>query len=242
MARRRADLVLVARGFFASRAKAQEAIAAGLVEIDGCAVRRPAEEIDADAEITAAAAYPWVSRGGVKLAAALDAFDIDPTGLDCLDLGASTGGFTHVLLARGAQRVYAVDVGCGQLHPSLTGDPRVVSMEKQDARQLTAALFAAAPSLLVCDVSFISLKLALPCALSLTAANARLVALIKPQFEAGRQNVKKGVVKDPRSHDRVCVEIADFLESSGWRVTGTIRSPIAGGDGNIEFLIAAIRL
>ena len=242
MPRRRADLLLVARGLFESRAKAQEAIAAGLVTSDGIVLRKASEAIAESADIAAKAPYPWVSRGGVKLAAALDAFQVFPAGKICLDIGASTGGFSHVLLTRGAAKVYAVDVGRGQIHKSLVDDPRLVSLEQQDARALCAEMFVSPPQLIVCDVSFISLKLALPHALALAASGAQLVALIKPQFEAGPGQVKKGVVKDPEIHQRVCAEIADFLAQNGWRVMGAIPSPIAGGDGNKEFLIAADRI
>ena len=240
MTRLRADLLLVDRGFFESRAKAREAIEAGLVSADGKPVRKPSETLANDSEIVAPAPYPWVSRAGLKLVAGLDAFGIDPKGRTCLDLGSSTGGFTQVLLARGAVHVTAVDVGRDQLHPSLRADPRVTSREATDARDLRAEQFEVAPSLLVCDASFISLRLVLPPALDLAAPGAELVALVKPQFEAGRASVGKGgLVKDPAIHTRVCAEIAAFLEARGWRVRGPVPSPIEGGDGNREFLIAA---
>ncbi len=177
MPRRRADLVLVERGLFDSRARAQAAIAAGLVTADGVAVRKASELLDEAATILAEAPHPWVSRGGVKLAAALDAFAIEPAGLVCLDLGASTGGFTQALLSRGAARVYAADVGRGQLHPEVAGDPRVVSLESTDARRLDATLIPEPIDLLVVDVSFISLKLVLPPALPLLRPAATLIAL-----------------------------------------------------------------
>ncbi|GGC62022.1 TlyA family RNA methyltransferase [Chelatococcus reniformis] len=241
MTRRRADQLLVARGFFASRAKAQEAIAAGLVQAGGRPVTRPAELVDAEAEIEAAAPYPWVSRGGVKLAAALDHFAIDPRGLVCLDLGASTGGFTDVLLTRGAGRVHAVDVGHGQLHPRLAADPCVVAYEGRDARSLTPALLGEPVELAVIDVSFISLALVVPALPPLCAPDARLVALIKPQFEAGRAHVRKGLVRDTRVHETVRRDVAAALTQAGFAVHGSIPSPIAGGDGNREYLIAADR-
>ena len=242
MTRLRADLLLVERGFFESRAKAREAIEAGLVSADGKPVRKPSDPLGPEAEILATAPYPWVSRAGLKLVAGLDTFGIDPTGRTCLDVGSSTGGFTQVLLARGAAKVTAVDVGRDQLHPSLRADPRVVSREATDARSLSAADFEVAPSLLVCDASFISLRLVLPAALALAPEGAELVALVKPQFEAGRTAVGKGgIVKDAKVHTRVCVEIVAFLESVGWRVRGPVPSPIEGGDGNREFLIAGIK-
>ena len=171
----------------------------------------------------------------------LDAFNVDVAGKDCLDLGSSTGGFTQVLLSRGAAKVYAVDVGHGQLHASLQGDPRIVSMEATDARALVPAHFTKPPQIVVSDVSFISLRLVLPHALALAAPDARLIALVKPQFEAGRANVSKGVVRNEAVHARVCEEIAALLASLGWRVDGLIASPIEGGDGNKEFLIGAAR-
>jgi 23S rRNA (cytidine1920-2'-O)/16S rRNA (cytidine1409-2'-O)-methyltransferase len=241
MARRRADLVLVARGFFPTRAKAQEAIVASLVEAGGRVLARPSDLVDDAAEIRAERPYPWVSRGGVKLAAALDAFQIDPAGMVCLDVGASTGGFSHVLLTRGAARVFAVDVGHGQLHASLAKDPRLIALEGVDARALTPALVPEPPTLVVCDVSFISLKLVLPVPLSSAAPAARLIALIKPQFEAGPDRVKKGIVKDANVHRAVCDDVVAFLETSGWPVQGLAPSPISGGDGNREFLVHARR-
>jgi 23S rRNA (cytidine1920-2'-O)/16S rRNA (cytidine1409-2'-O)-methyltransferase len=241
MARRRADLALDERGFFDSRAKAQAAIAAGLVTADGVAVRKASEPLDESAAILAEAPYPWVSRGGVKLAAALDAFAIEPAELVCLDLGASTGGFTQVLLSRGAARVYAVDVGHGQLHPTVAKDPRTVRLEGTDARRLEAALIPEPIDLLVADVSFISLKLVLPPALPLLQPTAKVVALMKPQFEAGPAHVRKGVVRDAVVHQTVCDDIAAFVASLGFTIIGLISSPIAGGDGNREFLLGAQR-
>ncbi|CCJ07474.1 TlyA family RNA methyltransferase [Methylocystis sp. SC2] len=241
MAGSRADAALHARGLFESRAKAREAIEAGLVSVDGRIVKKPSEPIAADAHIVARAAYPWASRGGVKLAHGLEQFGVDPTGRYCLDVGASTGGFTDVLLTRGARHVVAVDVGHGQLHERLRGDPRVTSLEGQDARTLTAEHLTEAPSLIVIDASFISLAALLPHVLSLAAPRADLVALIKPQFEAGRAAVKKGVVRDQKIHAEVCARIEGEIEALGWRVSGVIPSPIEGGDGNREFLIHAAR-
>lgn len=239
--RKRIDVALVERGLFASRAKAREAIEAGLVFAAGNLVRKPSEEVDESTEISAEAPYPWVSRGGVKLAHALDAFRIEAADLICLDLGASTGGFCHVLLEQGVKLIYAVDVDHGQLHPLIAADPRVNSLEKTDARMLAAPMFEAPPQLIVCDVSFISLKLILPHALALAAQGAQLVTLIKPQFEAGRERTNKGIVRDVRVHDEICADIKRFVESLGWKVRGIVPSPIEGGDGNREFLLHAVR-
>ena len=239
--RKRADVLLVERGLFESRAKAQQAIAAGLVMADGAAVTKPAAEVSADARLQAVPAHPWVSRGGVKLAAALDHFAIEPAGRICLDVGASTGGFTQVLLARGARRVYAVDVGRDQLHPSLRGRPDVVSIEATDIRKLEPARLEEPPDLVTVDVSFIPLKLVLPAALALAKVPAEAIVLIKPQYEAGPEYVKKGLVRDPLIHTQVCSDVTALVTLLGWNVAGTIPSPITGGDGNHEFLIAARR-
>ena len=237
----RIDRLLVERGLFESRAKAQAAITAGLVTADAAPVRKASEEIAVDASLRATPAHPYVSRGGVKLAAALDHFKFDPRGRICVDVGASTGGFTQVLLERGARRVYAVDVGHGQLHESLRGRPEIVSMEQTDIRTLSPARLDEPPDLVTIDVSFIPLKLALPPALALAKTPAQLIALIKPQFEAGRAHIKKGIVRDPAVHAAVCDEISAFVASLGWRVIGIIPSPIAGGDGNTEFLLGAAK-
>jgi 23S rRNA (cytidine1920-2'-O)/16S rRNA (cytidine1409-2'-O)-methyltransferase len=240
MSRQRADLALVSRGLFESRAKAQEAIALGLVRVDGKVLAKPSLLIDDQTEIEAQEPYPWVSRGGVKLAAALDAFGFDPKGCLCLDIGASTGGFTDVLLTRGAAQVYAVDVGHSQLHRKLSNDPRVSSMEATDARDLSSAMFSAPPQFISCDVSFISLRLVLPPLLQLAAPGARLIALIKPQFEVGPGFVVKGIVKDEAKRQAACHEIEALLRAAGWDVKGLIASPIAGTDGNREYLIGAV--
>ena len=239
MSRQRADLALVARGFFESRAKAQEAIALGFVRIDGRILSKASALIDADMVIEAEAPYPWVSRGGVKLSAALDAFGFDPRGATCLDIGASTGGFTEVLLDRGAARVHAVDVGHGQLHQKLRNDPRVMSREATDARTLTRSDFSEPPSFITCDVSFISLRLVLPALLALAAPDAALIALIKPQFEVGPALVVKGIVKDAAARQRACSDIELLLRNAGCAVEAPIASPIAGTDGNCEYLIGA---
>jgi 23S rRNA (cytidine1920-2'-O)/16S rRNA (cytidine1409-2'-O)-methyltransferase len=239
--RQRADRLLVERGLFESRAKAQAAIAAGLVTADAVPVRKPSEEIPRDAQLSAAPAHPYVSRGGVKLASALDHFGFDPKDRVCLDVGASTGGFTQVLLERGAASVYAVDVGRGQLHEVLRARPEVVSLEETDIRTLSPDRLDAQPSLIAVDVSFISLKHVLPAALALAKPPAQLVALIKPQFEAGRGALKKGIVRDENVHAAICDDISAFAATLGWHVLGVIPSPIAGGDGNVEFLVGALR-
>jgi 23S rRNA (cytidine1920-2'-O)/16S rRNA (cytidine1409-2'-O)-methyltransferase len=239
MSQQRADLALVARGLFKSRAKAQEAIAAGLVRIGGKVLRKPSEPIGADARIEAVPPYPWVSRGGVKLEAALDAFGFDPRGAICLDVGASTGGFTDVLLARGAAKVYAIDVGHGQLHARLRVDPRIILHEGKDARSLRPADFAEPPAFLTCDISFISLALVLPTLLVLAAPRAELVCVIKPQFEVGPGHVVKGIVKDAAARRDACARIEALLSDSGWWIAGLIESPIQGSDGNCEYLIGA---
>jgi 23S rRNA (cytidine1920-2'-O)/16S rRNA (cytidine1409-2'-O)-methyltransferase len=240
MPRKRADILLVERGFFESRAKARAAIEAGGVTAGGRLVAKASEALDEDSEIVAAAAHPWVGRGALKLVHALDAWPVTVAGRIVLDVGASTGGFTEVCLARGAARVYAVDVGRGQLHSSLAADPRVVGLEATDARALTPALVPQAPQLIVGDLSFISLEKALPAALALAQAGADLVALVKPQFEVGRERVGKGgLVKDAAARAEALAGVAQFLQASGWTVEATTDSPIEGGDGNREYLLWA---
>jgi 23S rRNA (cytidine1920-2'-O)/16S rRNA (cytidine1409-2'-O)-methyltransferase len=239
--RERADRLLVARGLFESRARAQAAIAAGLVSADGVVVRKASDAIATDAVIAAEPAHPYVSRGGVKLASALDTFGIDVRDHVCLDVGASTGGFTEVLLARGARKVYAVDVGTGQLHARLRGRDEVVALEQTDIRALGPKRLPERPDFATVDVSFISLKLVLPAIGNLLGPRARLLALIKPQFEAPRRAIKKGIVRDEAVHAAVCDGIAAFLASLGWRVGGQIASAILGGDGNREFFVEAAR-
>ena len=237
---RRADLLLVERGFFDSRAKAQAAIAAGLVHAGGEIVRKASQALAADAAITAHPAHPYVSRGGVKLRAALDHFAIAATGCIAADIGSSTGGFTQVLLLAGAEKVYAIDSGREQMHAALRGEPRLILHEAFDARRLERTVIAEPLDLIVSDVSFISLTLALPAALALARPGGRLIALIKPRFEAGRREIGKGgIVRDEAVHARVCAHIADWLTGLGWRVDGLMPSPVTGGDGNREFLIAA---
>jgi 23S rRNA (cytidine1920-2'-O)/16S rRNA (cytidine1409-2'-O)-methyltransferase len=239
--RQRADRLLVERGIFVSRAKAQAAIEAGLVTVAGVTVRKASEELPVDAELRATPAHPYVSRGGVKLAAALDRFAFDPRGRVCLDVGASTGGFTQVLLERGARQVYAIDVGRDQLHPSLRGLPAVRALDATDIRDVPRSLFDEPPTFVAIDVSFISLKLVLPAATHLTADHAQLVALIKPQFEAGRSHLKKGIVRDPDVQQSICDDAAATAQTLGWRTIGIMESPITGGDGNREFLLGAER-
>lgn len=242
MTSQRADIALVARGFYESRARARAAIEAGLVEIDGRPLAKASQPVADEAAVTRAEApFPWVSRGGVKLAAGLDRFGFDPAGRVCLDIGASTGGFTDVLLARGAARVVAVDVGHGQLHPRLAADPRVIAREGLDARALSASDLPAAPGAVVCDASFISLTLVLPHALGLAAAGAWLVALVKPQFESTPAEVAKGVVRDAAVRARAVARVRGCVEAAGWAVAGVVPSPIEGGDGNVEYLIGACR-
>jgi len=238
-ARMRIDRLLVERGLFESRAKAQAAIAAGRVVANETPVTKASLELPADAVLRAEPAHPFVSRGGVKLSAALDHFGFDPAGQVCLDVGASTGGFTDALLARGAARLYAVDVGRDQLHRRLRARREVVVLESTDIRTLAASRLAPPPTFVVVDVSFISPKLVLPAALALAQPPGRLIALIKPQFEAGRAQVRKGVIRDARIHAAVEADVADTVAALGWSVRGRIASPILGRDGNREFLLGA---
>jgi 23S rRNA (cytidine1920-2'-O)/16S rRNA (cytidine1409-2'-O)-methyltransferase len=239
--KKRADRSLVDRGLAPSRARAQAAIEAGLVTADGVRIEKASQPVSSAAELRASPAHPYVSRGGLKLAAALDCFAIEPRGKVCLDVGASTGGFSEVLLERGARLVYAVDVGHSQLHPSLHGRRGIVSLERTDARALDRKLIPEPVELVVADVSFISLKLVLPAALALCAPAAELVVLVKPQFEAGRAHLKKGIVRDEAVRKAVCADIERFIAAEDWRVIGAMESPIPGGEGNREFLIGARR-
>jgi 23S rRNA (cytidine1920-2'-O)/16S rRNA (cytidine1409-2'-O)-methyltransferase len=244
VAKRRADQLLVDQGLAESRAKAQALILAGLVSASGRRVDKPGTALPEDTPLALAGRdHPWVSRGGVKLDFALNHFAIDAAGAIALDIGASTGGFTDVLLSRGAARVHAVDVGRGQLAWKLRQDPRVVVHEATNARHLTPAQIAEPIDLITCDASFIGLMTLLPAPLSLAAERAALVALIKPQFEAGPKEVGRGgVVRDPAIHQAVCERIAGWLGAQpGWVVIGTIESPIQGPAGNREFLIYARR-
>jgi 23S rRNA (cytidine1920-2'-O)/16S rRNA (cytidine1409-2'-O)-methyltransferase len=240
----RLDVALVERGLADSRAKAQALILAGVVYSGERRLDKPGLAIAGDQPLELRGHdHPWVSRGGLKLAHALDHFAIDPAGGIWLDIGASTGGFTDVLLARGAAKIYAVDVGHGQLAWKLRQDPRVVVLERTNARHLSRADIPDAADGIVCDASFIGLEVVLPAALALAAPTARLVALIKPQFEVGPAQVGKGgIVRDPDLHREVCARIAAWLgRQPGWAVIGVTASPVTGADGNREFLIGARR-
>ncbi len=240
MAKVRADLLLVTRGLAESRAKAQAAIAAGGVTADGRVVTKASEALDEACDLQAQAAHPYVGRGALKLVHALELWPVAVEGRVVLDVGASTGGFTEVCLARRAARVYAVDVGRGQLHARLAGDPRVTVLEGLDARILTSELIPEPPQLVVCDASFIGLAKVLPAALALAAPDAALIALVKPQFEVGPDLVGKGgIVRDALARARALADVASFLTASGWIVLDTADSPIQGGDGNCEYLLHA---
>ncbi len=239
--KKRADLLLVERGLAESRSRAAALILAGKAFSGERRIDKAGDLLSDDAPLELRGQdHPWASRGGLKLVHALDHFGIDPAGRVCLDIGASTGGFTDVLLARGAARVYAVDVGRGQLAWRLRQDPRVVLLEGCNARHLTRSHVPQAPSLLTCDASFIGLATVLAAPLALAAARAELVALIKPQFEVGRAGVGKGgIVRDPALRRQACERVAEWLGSRpGWRVAGLIESPITGAEGNVEYLIA----
>ena len=240
MDRVRADLLLVELGLFESRAKARAAIEAGGVSADGQPIVKPAELVSRTAAMVAEPAHPWVGRGGLKLDHALGLWPVEVAGRVVLDLGASTGGFTEVCLTRGAVKVFAVDVGHGQLHPRLIADRRVVNLEGQDARTLTSVEITDAPDLIVCDASFIGLAKVAVAALGLAKVGADLVALVKPQFEVGRDQIGKGgAVRDPAARAEAVRGVADWLETFGWAVRATIESPVRGGDGAIEHLIWA---
>jgi 23S rRNA (cytidine1920-2'-O)/16S rRNA (cytidine1409-2'-O)-methyltransferase len=234
--KKRLDVLLVERGLAESRTQAQALVMAGLVPGYG----KPGQQVDEDAELELRGRAPYVSRGGEKLAHALDAFGLDVTGLDCLDVGASTGGFTDVLLQRGAARVIALDVGYGQLHQRLRNDPRVTVLERTNARELTALPFAA--QLVVCDVSFISVRVALPTALKLAAPGWQAVVLVKPQFEAGRGDVGKGgVVRDPAVRARVVREVAEAALAWGGRTDAVVDSGLPGPKGNRELFLHLVQ-
>ena len=240
---RRLDVELVQRGLAPSRAQAREAIETGKVTVNGVLATKAGQVVSDGALIEAIPLHPWVSRGGIKLAHALDVFKVDPAGRHCLDIGSSTGGFTDVLLSGGARRVVAVDVGSGQLHPRLRDDPRVISLESTDARSLAPDAIIEPPTLLVCDASFIGLAKLLAVPLSLAAPDARLVALFKPQFEVGRENIGKGgIVTDLAATDAAAQALTAWLEQAGWAVEAWTDSPIAGGDGNRERLFLAARM
>lgn len=243
MAKIRADQLLVDRGLAESKTRAQALIMAGLVFSDTRKVDKPGQALPVDAPIEVRGRdHPWVSRGGIKLAHGLDHVGWDVTGAVAIDVGSSTGGFTDVLLTRGAARVYAVDSGTNQLAWKLRQDPRVIVHEQTSARILTDAHIPEPVDLIVCDASFIGLSKVLERPMTFAKVGARLLALIKPQFEAGRDEVGKGgVVRDPAVHARVCDDVVAWLEASGWSVAGVTESPITGPEGNIEFLVAASR-
>lgn len=243
MAKQRIDQLLVSRGFAESRARAQALVMAGLVFSGERKIDKPGQQLADDAPVEVRGRdHPWVSRGGIKLAHALDAFGLDPAGATAMDIGSSTGGFTDVLLQRGAEHVFAVDSGTNQLAWKLRQDPRVTVLEKTSARILTPGQIDRVCGWVVCDASFISLRKVLEVPLNLAAEQCRLVALIKPQFEVGRGEVGKGgVVRDPALHQRVCDEVREWLAGEGWRIQGIVESPITGPEGNVEFLISAER-
>jgi 23S rRNA (cytidine1920-2'-O)/16S rRNA (cytidine1409-2'-O)-methyltransferase len=239
----RLDQLLVAHGLFDTRARACAAIQAGLVTVDGRVASKPSERVAEDAAITAEPAHDFVGRAALKLDHALSLWPVAIEGRTVLDVGASTGGFTEVCLRRGAAGVFAVDVGQGQLHPRVAADPRVVNLEKTDARTLTADLIPEAPQLIVCDASFIGLAKVLPAALALAGPGADLVTLVKPQFEMERRADvgRGGVVRDPEARQAALDRAVAWLEGQGWAVQATAESPIAGGDGNVEWLVWARR-
>lgn len=235
----RLDQLLVARGLAESRARAKAAIEAGGVTVDGQPAKGASQGVAEDAEIVFTPAHDFVGRAALKLDHALTLWPVSVEGRVVLDVGASTGGFTEVCLRRGAARVYAVDVGQGQLHPHLAADPRVTNLEKTDARHLTPDLVPEPPQLIVCDASFIGLAKVLPAALALAASGADLVTLVKPQFEMERRADvgRGGVVRDAEARQAALERVAAWLEGRGWAVQGTAESPITGGDGNIEWLL-----
>ena len=236
----RADLYLTENGYYESRARAQAAIKAGLVKVDGKRLKKASEKLSNENEIVAKVEHPWVSRGGLKLAYALKEFSVSAEGKTCLDVGASTGGFSDVLAQKGAVKIYAVDVGHGQLHASLHDVPEIISMEGQDARELTATDFTTAPQLIVCDASFISCMKVLERPLSLAASSAELVTLVKPQFEVGKAGVGRGgLVKSESLALQALSDVSAWVTAQGWHVVATCKSPIKGGSGNTEYLLHA---
>lgn len=244
MTKQRADISLVARGLAESRAKAQALIKAGLVRAGSSLVQKPGETWPEDTLFTLTGLeHPWVSRGGMKLAHGLSYFGFDPKGRTALDIGASTGGFSDVLLSHDTAKIYAVDVGHDQLATKLRHDPRVIMLEKTNARYLSSAQIPEPITALVCDASFIGLQTILPAGLALCAPGAFAVALIKPQFEAGPEHIgKNGVVRDSALHAQICARLADWLATqSGWQVVGVTPSPIQGPEGNVEFLLGAVK-
>jgi 23S rRNA (cytidine1920-2'-O)/16S rRNA (cytidine1409-2'-O)-methyltransferase len=239
----RIDQLLVERGEAESRSRAQALLMAGLVFVSGHRVDKPGQKVAADAVIEVKGRdHPWVGRGGVKLDGAIRQFGLDPAGAVAMDIGSSTGGFTQVLLHYGAAHVFAVDVGTNQLDWRLRNDPRITVLEQTNARELTPAQIDRPCDWVVCDASFIGLRKVLEVPLRLAAPQCRLVALIKPQFEVARNEVGKGgIVRDPVLHQRVCDEVREWLEGDGWTIEGLVESPITGTEGNVEFLINALR-
>ena len=239
----RLDHLMVSRGLVESRSRAKAAIEAGGVTVDGQPARAASQGVGEDAVVTVVEPHGWVGRAALKLDHALTLWPVAVEGRVVLDVGASTGGFTEVCLARGAAKVFSVDVGQGQMHPKVSADPRVVNLEKTDARTLDHALIPETPGLVVCDASFIGLAKVLPAALELAAEDADLIALVKPQFEGDgpKDAGKKGVIKDPQVQQDAVRRVSDWLATVGWSVQATTESPITGGDGNIEFLLWARR-
>ena len=239
----RADQYLTSHGHYESRARAQAAIKAGLVLVDGKVIKKASEKIRDGAIVQAGREHPWVSRGGVKLDHALRLFGVNPAGMTCLDVGASTGGFSQVLVHHGASKVFAVDVGHGQLHRDLQSEPKIISMEGQDARALSPKTLTPAPDLIVCDASFISAMKVLEAPLRLAAPKAELITLVKPQFEVGKINIGRGgLVKSEELGLRALDAVRHWVREQGWEVIETCPSPIKGGSGNTEYLLHARRL
>lgn len=242
MTLRRADVALVEGGYFESRARARAAIEAGHVSIDGQVIKKPSKKISLDANITAKAAHPYVSRGGVKMTHALEQFNIDVSGKVCLDVGASTGGFCDVLVRAGASKIYAVDVGTDQLHSAMRAEPKVISLEQTDARTLSRAQIPDDIDCVVCDASFISAMKVLERPLSLAKAGAVLITLVKPQFEVGKSGLGRGgIVTDQGLADDALLMVQNWVTEQGWTVKASIPSPIKGGSGNREFLLYALK-
>ena len=239
----RADKFLVTQGYFETRTQAQAAIKAGKVRINGRVLKKASMLLTVDDAVKAGRVHPWASRGGLKLDHALKSFHVDVEGMTALDVGASTGGFTDVLLTRGALKVYAVDVGHDQLHDKLKSDPRVVSREGQDAREITADMFSPLPDIIVCDASFISATKVLDAALDIAASGTKLITLVKPQFEVGRAGIGRGgIVKSKNLADQALSDVSTWISSKNWQVLETLDSPIKGGSGNAEFLLYAMKL
>lgn len=239
----RADKFLVTQGYFETRTQAQAAIKAGKVRVNGRVLKKASMLLTVDDAVKAGRVHPWASRGGLKLDHALKSFHVDVEGMTALDVGASTGGFTDVLLTRGALKVYAVDVGHDQLHDKLKSDPRVVSREGQDAREITADMFSPLPDIIVCDASFISATKVLDAALDIAASGTKLITLVKPQFEVGRAGIGRGgIVKSKNLADQALSDVSTWISSKNWQVLETLDSPIKGGSGNVEFLLYALKL